>query len=270
MKKFFSIIINHDYDRVDTNTLGISNDLAIIPARTSHAFVKKNRLLFRNQNGLLDCFIEDDDKIKSEVSLLFFWVVCVNEAFYSYTAYPDHINFSNPYYYWSNSRVRTSLLENEFCDMHPGLPPKQAVGCIGVLINSIDASEKLEFTIDFKIRKTFWEYHVFPKQEQDAFTKLAKAKIAYSIIDSYFEQKKADDNWEFAETSESKSGEIVYRSKIPLAFSKNATDRLRLVWGQEPSNPLQEDQEMTLPFPNYTYKTVNKDNNELTPIYIHI
>jgi hypothetical protein len=270
MKKFFSIRINHDYDRVDTNTMGSSNDLVIIPASPNHVLVKNNRLLFRNQNGVLDCFIEDDDKLKGEVTILFFWVVCTNEAFYSYTAYPNHINFSNPFYYWSNSKIRTSLQQNDLCDLHPGLPAKQAIGCIGILINNIDASEKLEFTIDFKIRETYWEYHIFPKKENDPFINTATTKIAYYIIDSYFEQKKVTNHWEFIETPESKLEEIIYRSKVPLVYSKKARDRLKLIWGQEPKNPLQEDQEMILPYPNYKYKMVNKNNEELTPIYIHI
>lgn len=266
MKKFFSIVINHDYDRIDGNTSGISNDLAIVPASVNHSFIKKKRLLYRNLLGGVDCFIEDDGEIKNEIDVLFFWVVCINEAFYNYTDYPDNVRFSDPYFYWSNSKVSTTLLEQEFCDLHPGSPPKNAIGCIGILINEIDVMEKLVFTIDFKIRKTFWEYHVFPKE----FSKSDKTKTAYHIIDAYFEQKQDEMNWKFAETTESKPDEMIYRSKVPLAFSKTATDRLKLVWGQKPDNPLQEDQEMILPFPNYAYKTVSKDNKELTTIYIHL
>jgi hypothetical protein len=270
MKKFFSIFINHDYDRVNSDTLGISNDLIIIPADPNKTFVKNNRLLFRSQNGILDCFIEDDEAIKSEAAILFFWVVCKGEGFYSYTAYPDYVNFSSPFYYWSNSVTKTSLIENESCDLHPGLPPKQAIGCIGVLLNDIEETKKLEFTIDFKIRETFWEYHIFREDNRDALRNSATSNTAYKIVDSYFEQNKAVDHWEFAETPESTPKEIIYRSKAPLAFSKKATDRLKLVWGQVPHNPLQEDQEMPLPFPNYEFKRVNKNNEELTPVYIHI
>ncbi len=189
MKKFFSILINHDYDRVDTNTLGISNDLAIIPASPNHVFVKNNRLLFRSKKGSIDCFVEEDEKLKTEETILFFWVVCINEAFYSYTAYPDHINFSNPYYYWSNSSIKTSLQQIDSCDLNPGLPPKQAIGCIGVSINDIEEPE-LEFTIDFKIRETFWEYHILRKEEHDLLVNTAETKTTCQIVDSYFEQKK--------------------------------------------------------------------------------
>ncbi len=272
MKHFFSIFINHDYDRVSDKIRGVSNDLSIVPASTNELFSRNNRLWFRSQTGGLICYIEDDETLKSETDMLFFWVVCINESFYSYTDYPNHINFSNPYYYWSNSQEQKSLQQDKQCHLHPGKPPKQAVGCIGISIRDIETSKKLEFNVDFKERKTFWEYHIMinedPKEKK------------YEMIDLDFSQ--CEDNpsgesdtikkeeWVFEKISDENASEIIFQSKIPLPYKKKARKCLQLEWGPKQESPLEDNQKMILPFANYKYKTVNKDNKELTPIYIHI
>lgn len=269
MKHFFSIVINHEYDMLDDNTRGISNDLAIVPASSNSIFTNNNRLLFRNQTGGLDCFIEDDESIKNETTNLFFWVVCINEDFYSYTDYPNQINFSNPYYYWSNFEENSALQTNDFCDLHPGQPTRKAIGCICISINNINASEKTEFTVDFKVRKTYWEYHIITNASQDG--------MFHKIIDTEFNANNERDFhsssiklWEFEQIENDNPNEIIFRSTIPLPYQKKAETRLELVWGPEQKTRFEEDQKMILPFANYTYKMVNKDNKELTPIYIHI
>ena len=272
MKQFFSIVINHEYDSVDENTRGVSNDLAIVPANTNMPFTNSNRLWFRAQTGGLICYIEDDEAFKNETAVLFFWVVCTNEAFYSYTDYPKNINFSNPYYYWSNSEAYNTLQQDDKCYLHPGRPPNQAVGCIGISISEIDSIEKLEFTVNFKVRKTYWEYHIMINEAPEEKT--------YTIVDLAFapnsEQNNAENNngnieeWKFEKISDENATEIIFQSKIPLAYTKKAQKRLELKWGPKQRSNLVEGQKMTLPFANYKYKMVNQDNKELTPIYIHI
>jgi len=278
MKQFFSIVINHEYDRVDENTRGVSNDLAIVPANTNGQYTNNNRLWFRSQIGGLICYIEDDEAFKNETAVLFFWVVCINEAFYSYTDYPRHINFSNPYYYWSNSEAYNTLQQDDQCYLHPGRSSKQAVGCIGILISDIITTEKLEFTVDFKVRKTYWEYHIMTNEDPKDKT--------YTIIDLNFpptEEKQMeathlanntntelDTAWEFEKISDENATEIIFQSKTPLAYTKIAQKRLEFRWGPKQKSNLVKGQKMTLPFANYEYKMVNKDNKELTPIYIHI
>lgn len=272
MKQFFSIVINHEYDRVDSETRGVSNDLAIIPANTNEPFTNNNHLWFRSQTGGLICYIEDDEAFKNETAVLFFWVVCTNEAFYSYTDYPRHINFANPYYYWSNSEAYNTLQQDDQCYLHPGRPPKQAVGLIGISIPDIVTTEKLEFTVNFKVRKTYWEYHIMTNEDPKEKT--------YTIVDLAFapnsDQNNAENNngnieeWKFEKISVENATEIIFQSKIPLAYTKKAHKRLVLKWGPKQRSSHEKIHKMILPFANYEYKMVNLDNKELTPIYIHI
>ena len=226
MKQFFSLVINHEYDRVDENTRSVSNDLAIVPAITNDPYIKNNRLLFQVKTGGLICYIEDhDETFKNETPVLFFWVVCTNEAFYSYTDYPNHINFSDPYYYWSNSEESTSLQQNEFHDLGQGVPPTNAIGCIGISIIDIDTTKQLKFTVDFKVRKTYWEYHIITRTEQKDWK--------YKIEDAYGE-------WYFEQVENDNPSETIFQSIIPLPYFKKAKGRLELVWEPEPNNRIQE------------------------------
>lgn len=267
MKALFSILIDHDYDKVDADKPGVSNDLAIIPADSSAKLLSNDRLRFRSRSGRIDCYIETDGALLNEVKNLFFWVLCVDPAFYSYTDYPNHVNFSSPYFYWSNAKGSNVLEQKEACDLHPGKPPKNAIGCVGVTLESI--TDYQAFTIPFAVRKTYWRYHIVKSEPQDLITaKLQKAE-EFNIVDTVANQNEL--KWQFEKSSDPKTPQlIIFQSKTPLAYKKKAGDRLKLIWGPKNKNKHQEDQEMILPYANYEYKMVNKDNKELTPIYIHI
>jgi hypothetical protein len=171
-----------------------------------------------------------------------------------------------------------SLHQDNQCALHPGRSPKQAVGCIGVSINKIAASEKLEFTVDFKVRKTYWEYHIMINEDQKDKT--------YTIVDLKFPPKEEtqqevtdltnntntalDTAWDFEKISDENATKIIFRSKTPLPYAKKAQKRLELKWGSEQISNLERAKTMILPFANYQYKMVNMDNKELTPIYLHI
>jgi len=262
MKQFFSIEINHEYDRIDENTIDASDHLAIVPASSNSMFVKNNRLWFRTQTGILDCFIEDDAAVKNEVDVLFFWVVCNNPSFFSYTDNPADINFSNPYYYWSNFNSNNVLQQSGFCDLHPGQPPIDAIGCIGISITEIN--EHVKFKIDFEVRKTYWVYHITPNATQKFWQ--------YKIEDSQEGNDNIVENvkWIFIKVSEEGEDPIIFRSKEPMPYFKKASDRFKLKWQSKEVPRLQDPRQMVLPFPNYAYKMVDEDNNELTPIYIYI
>lgn len=263
MKQFFSITIYHEYDKVSEEIKGVSNDLTVVPASSNNTLINNNRLFFRSQTGGLTCYIEDDETIINETDILYFWVVCINEAFYSYTEYPNHINFSKPYYYWSNSEGSTTLQQNEIGAKQLVTPPKHAIGCIGISVNNIDSAEQLIFSIDFKERKTYWEYHIKFKHSQKDWT--------YNIVDTIDEGELNEENkkWEFLEISRDNET-ITFRSKDTIAYSKKASNRLKLIWSGDQDNRFEEEQSMVLPFANYAYKMISVDNKELTPIYIYI
>lgn len=260
MKQFFSIKIHHDYEKNDSSWKA-SEDLSIIPARTSANYVKNNRLLFHEQPGLLDCYIEDDESLKKEIDILFFWVVCTNDNFYNYTEYPMKINFSAPYYYWSNTKDTESLQEPYLCDLHPGSPPKKGIGCIGILINKIEAYKS--FNINFNVRKTYWVYNVYYKENQENWS--YRIEDIIDEIDISNKNKK----WAFEEVAKNKE-RIIFQSTEPIPYSKKATDRFRLNWDDSQKGPFKHEEKMTLPYPNCAYKMVNEDNKELTPVYIYI
>lgn len=265
MKDFFSIVVNHEFDRVDKNTIEPSNHLSIVPADSNSLFIRNERLWFRTQNGLLNCFIEDDEAIKNEVDVLFFWVVCNDPEFFSYTAYPDNIDFLSPYYYWSNSEEHTLLQENDYCALHPGKPPRMAIGCIGISIEKLVNKEN--FIIEFNTRKTLWTYHIIPKENQLLWT--------YDIVDE--SDNHITDKWTFKKTSiineldsDLEKNKIIFQSTEPIPYFKKASNRFKLKWSPKEESDFEKAQEMILPFANYTYKMVNEDNIELTPVYIYI
>lgn len=268
MKSFFSIVINHEYDRIDKNTIEPSNHLSIIPASTNSILVNDNRLWFRMQQGFLDCYIEDDEAIKSEVDILFFWVVCTNPEFFSYTAYPDEINFSTPNYYWSNSEETSVLQQQDYYDLNLGKPPEMAIGCIGISIR--DIVKKMNFTIEFKTRRTLWIYHIIPKESQLLWT--------YSIVDEFLpELEEGNEKWTFEKlsvieqvNSDQEKPKLIFQSTEPIPYLKKASNRFKLKWGPKIEIRFEKDQEMILPFANYANKMVTENNKELTPIYIYI
>lgn len=268
MKEFFSIVINHEYDRIDQNTIEPSDHLLIIPASTNKEFVKNNRLWFRNQTGSLDCYIEDDEALKNEVDVLYFWVVCTNQEFFSYTDYPNDIDFSIPYYFWTNSEASTQLEESDYYDLHTDPPPKMAIGCIGISISEL--VEKKNFTIAFKTRRTFWTYHIMPKESQASWT--------YSIEDEFQQgQEAGNKKWTFKEVSvvkeinsDQEKHKIIFQSTEPIPYFKKASNRFKLKWGPMVETHFEKPQEIVLPFANYAYKMVKEDNKELTPVYVYI
>lgn len=251
MIKFFSIAIRHDFDSNDSE-IDFSNDLTIVPANTNKEFVKNNRLFFRNQLGSIDCYIEDEEEIKEEVEILFFWVVCNNANFFNYTAYPIDANFSTPNYYWSNSKESDDLQEQVFRNIPLETPPNKAIGSIGIIVNKVSSNKR--FTINFKVKKTIWVYHIHLKQSQKEWT--------YKITDKKNE-------WVFTEILKNEES-IVFESKDIIPFFKFATDRLMLSWTNNQPISFENEQTMVLPYPNYAYKMVNEDNKELTPVYIYI
>ncbi|MEM5567083.1 hypothetical protein WNY78_18320 [Psychroserpens sp. AS72] len=272
MKQFFSLVINHEYDRIDENIRGNSNDLTIVPARMNDSFINKNRLWFRNQSDRLNCYIEDDESIKNETDILFFWVVCTNEVFYNYTDYPNNINFYNPFYSWSNSEAHKTLQKDEQCFLHPGRPPKNAIGCIAILIHNIDTSEKIEFTVDFKTRKTYWQYHVMTNEDSKD-KRFAIMDLTFQSINNQNDLENKANNieeWKFEKIPNENTTEIIFRSNIPLPYFKKAQKRLELEWESKQISNQQDNQKMILPYANYLYKMVDNDNKELTPIYIYI
>ncbi|PTM04517.1 MAG: hypothetical protein DA407_12965 [Bacteroidetes bacterium] len=268
MKHFFSLRINHEYDRIDEHTFEPSNHLTIVPASTNSILVNSNRVWFRTQPGSLDCYIDDDGAIKNDVDMLFFWVVCTNPEFFSYTAYPNDINFSNPNYYWSNSEETSVLQQKDYYDLHLGIPPKMAIGCIGISI--IELRDKTNFTIEFKTRRTLWTYHIIPKESQLLWT--------YSIVDEFQpELDEGNKKWVFNKLpvideliSDQEKHKLIFQSTEPIPYFKKASNRFKLKWAPKDDTRFEEAQEMILPFANYAYKIFTEDSVELTPVYIYI
>ena len=252
MKHFFSIAIHHEYHK-SNHTTGVFNDLIIIPAQSNDAFIQDNRLLFRYLENSIECYIEDNEALKNETDVLFFWVVCKDYGFYNYTDYPNHISFSVPQYYWSNSEDQTTLQQTQIGAQQLETPPRNAIGCIGISIHTIPVSENIEFIINFKTRKTFWQYHIILNAET--------IDGNYQIEDNFGE-------WSFKRI-DSDGETIIFQSESPIAFQKKADNRLQLIWGPETSS-FNEKHSIILPFANFKYKMVDQANNELTPIYIHI
>ena len=250
MKPFFSIAINHDYESTDSE-IGISNDLSIVPASMTKEFARNNRLWFRNQAGSIECYIEDDEALKEEVEILFFWVICTNSDFYNYTALPIDIDFSTPKYHWSNTKESNDLEEQAFQNMPLEKPPKNVLGSIGIVVNKVSSNKR--FTINFKARETFWAYHIHFKKSQKEW--------AYKILDK-------NNQWVFTELYKNEEV-IVFESKNIIPFVKTGTGRLRLLWTPIGS-PFEEGQSMVLPFADCRYRMINDDNKEVTPVYIHV
>ena len=274
MKELFSIVINHEYDRIDAAPIEPSGHLSIVPANSNSILVNTNRLLFRTRTGFIGCYIEDDEAVRSEVDFLFFWVVCRNPEFFSYTDYPNEINFSKPYYYWSNHEGGTVLKERDFWDLNPGTPPKMAIGCIAISMTALMADRS--FTIEFNTRRTLWTYYIIPKETQLLWD--------YSIVDEIFlEQEQVSTNgstvkkWVFkkilvdgALNTDQEKHKLIFQSIEPIPYFKRASNRFKLKWGPKVESQFEKNQEMILPFANYSYKMVNEDNIELTPVYIYI
>ena len=254
MQAFFSLTINHEYDRIDGQSNGVANDdLTIVPAASGAELIRSARIFFKVHNSKLICYTADAEGLKNKTDSLFFWVLCVNHAFYSYTDYPNDINFLKPQYFWTNAQNSTSLQHDEFQDPGQGEPPKNAIGCIGIAISDMDPAAPQEFTIDFKVRKTYWEYHILLRESQTDWN--------YRIADELGE-------WHFNLKAQTNK-ELIFQSETPIAYHKRASERLKLFW-KDPGSALQNEHSMVLPFGNYAYKLVNRDNKELTPIYIHL
>jgi len=76
--------------------------------------------------------------------------------------------------------------------------------------------------------------------------------------------------WEFTRIKNEDDTTIVFKSVTPIPYYKRASDRLHLIWEDPEKESFQQEQRKVLRFANYTYKMVNEDNKELTPIYIRI
>ncbi len=270
MKTIFSIALEHEYDR------GNALHLAIRPAISNEAFLKNDRLLFKGRPGHMECFIEPDEALKREVSELYLWVVCLDDAFYQYTVHPKGVTFSRPFFYWSNRADGPEELEASTIDEYirkkkredknivsisslAGPAPKNAIGCIGMTMDKLGSGEK--FTIGFKVRESLWHYHIFPKAEQATWN--------YKIEDQGQE-------WQFEPAGTGEHGTFAFRSTTPIPYSRRATDRLKLVWGTSGPSQFPREQQMTLPFADYGHQMMekkNKDSKEVvayTPVYVHI
>lgn len=266
MKHFFTIELLHEYNK------GFAEHLSVIPTYSLTQLVKNNRIAFRSQivslDYYLECYIKEDESIKNEVDSLSFWVVCNNEAFYNYTELDVNTSFYLPYFYWSNSNIESKKLitktisdrigeidgnskKLEALNSYLNEAPKNALGIVQIKLKEVVEKEKL--VIEFKVKKTIWQYNIILKDEQKDWN--------YKIEDEKGE-------WQFKRVTEIED-KIVFQSTEPIPYKKDANSRLKLIW--EPESPqFNNQQSMILPFANYAYKMVSEDNKELTPIYIYI
>ena len=210
MKKLFTIELFHEFDGE------AANHLSFFLAETNHSFIKNNRIWIKTNSGLLDCYIEDDLSIQKEAKTLYFWIVCTDNLFYSYTYYPSKINFNTPFFFSTinptkNPQFKTNTIRIKFRNKdHPdgivplteitGKMPKNAIGCLGVQIDKITDFSKI--TIPFPVRKTYWQYHLMTNSVHNPIFK-PKPDTVYNIVDNDFEQKKTKDKWEFLKMPES-------------------------------------------------------------------
>lgn len=263
MKHFFTIELHHEYD------MGIAQQLAVIPTVSEGRLIRNNSVLFRNQSGSLVCYIEDDESVKNEIDYLNFWVICNDNAIYNYTDLDLTINFYKPHFYWSNSnsedtKLKTSIISEklkeidgdekalEFFNHLLIEAPKNAIGMLQIKLGDVQRGNE-KSVVEFKVKKTIWQYNISPKEEQKDWN--------YRIEDEMNE-------WKFKRLTEIKEY-VTFQSTEPIPFNKQASNRLKLIWEPIESN-FEEEQNMILPFANYSYKMVSEDNKELTPIYIHI
>ena len=267
MKPFFSIELVHEYDQ------GPASALTIVPAASNDTYLRHQRLWLKQGTGYLKAFIEDDESLKDEVDVLYFWVVCVEEDFYSYTEYPNDINFSVPQYFWHNEHDPLNLNHFMLDAESINNPPMGAIGLIGIYIKELPEDHR--FSIRFNVRHTLWQYNIIPKASQRDWT--YRVEDQYKVID----KNEADDamplgfdtynkKWEFNLISHSENEQLVFQINAPMPFMKRSDGRFVLEVTPPEGQQHLEKFEMVLPYATYAYKMVDENNIELTPIYIYI
>lgn len=269
MISFFSIELLHKLD------LGKTPHLRIRLAAAQENFIHNNRILIRESPGFISCYLEDDQSLAKEVDWLYFWVICTDDSFYQRTAFPSEIIFNRPLVYWTNSEVSgTSLIINSIDDLielgqhqvflfdsgqekslahRMGTSPENALGCIVLKTTSIEKGTV--YTYEFQSKKTFWQYHIRLRQPAESWS--------YYIVD-------AKGEWEFRALDGESEEWISFESVAPIAYQNRASDRLTLQWDPDDELRFEESQRLVLPFAHYAHKTIDGDNREITPIYIHI
>ena len=269
MTPFFSIEFKH---RIDGRRTA---HLALRLAAAQQRLVRNSRFLFRQSPGYLNCLIEDDESIVSELDHLLFWVICTHDEFYQYTDLPAAMVFNGPILLWHNAGssegliasstpeelTEANILKSVLLHKHQdqslidlaGAMPANVIGLIAIDIRKI--KKGVAYIYKFNAKKTYWRYHIHPRKPQDTWN--------YTIVDTM-------SKWKFDQIEEEAGDWISFQSTDPIAYQDKASDRLQLQWGPIGENRFEEPQHLTLPFADYAHRIIDGDEKETTPIYIHI
>lgn len=246
MKPIFSIEIQHEINNDNSGNNRI-NELALVPSITNKDLVEKQRILFRSGSEKINCFIEDNEMILDQERTLYFWVVCHNASFFNYTDFTLANTALSEFMYWSTTEDSLELKQEITPEKYNEKPPKNTLGLVKITLDNNVKNKK--FTLNFKVKKTYWEYHIF--------FNVSKKDWKYTVKDSKNE-------WIFTETSKNEHS-FVFRSKSLIPFFNKVTNRVVLEIEKTPVLQPSDTFSMVLPYAN-----PSKSTEKVSKVYVYL